>query len=236
MSLYIFTAVTVAMFVFYTIASSRLKNLDKENQQLREYTLSLDGKRFSSRGKIELTRQYRHDLSKHILALETALGQSGENRILDAILELKRNQCAAAGIPFTVTVDDYAYNVISDTDLTGLLYNLLDNAIEENERISKEAARGIRCYIGVQEGALVIEVSNRARSGKTLNFRTSKRNAEEHGIGTSVIQRLVSKYGGTEEVIVDKTQNIVKIRVRVPVSERAENKEGRTLYGAMDSE
>jgi len=265
MSLFIVTVAAAISFLFLCVYLLRLKMVERENQLLRNYNQSIEELCASTRDKIEITRQYRHDLSKHIQALEAVIARNRANEsieryigdlrtqyeetdqnrirgneIVNAITLLKKEQCAALQIPFFVNVEEYSYSRVKDADLTGILYNLLDNAVEENARISAGNPRGVWFSMSEEENDgqknAVIEVSNCIRAGRKMNFRTVKKRPEEHGVGTIIIQKIVREYRGRREVYIDSEKSILRIRIILPLSNYSARSERRNHYGYVDAE
>lgn len=211
----------------------KTQETERENRLLQSYMLNMQGLYQSIQGRVDAARQYRHDLAKHIMTLEKLLeqqeqdeavqfymddlknhyellrsGRYSSDEVVNSILVLKKTECDEKNIPFFIWVEPGEYSVIKEVDMTGLLYNLFDNAIEENERITDVDGRGIWFRMEKEEEKVKIQVKNKCVPGKKISFRTSKENAEEHGIGTKIIEKLVEEYHGTKALSMDKTEHI----------------------------
>ena len=66
-----------------------------------------------------------------------------ESEVVNAILSMKGRQCREKNIPFCMNIEEKGYALVRDIDMVGLLVNLLDNAIEENEKIEAEERRAL---------------------------------------------------------------------------------------------
>ena len=151
-------------------------------------------------------RGWRHDYHNHIQALQAsmALGKYGEVNdylrqlnddltqvdttvktgrvMIDAILNGKMN--IAAKIPE------------GTPHLCAIIGNLLDNAIEENKRLSLEE-RFIRIYIGQKNTQFYLAITNAAGKKRDRHrslFPSAK--GSRHGLGLVRVESLVKKYGG----------------------------------------
>lgn len=89
---------------------------------------------------------------------------------------------------------------VDEIDMSILLGNILDNAIEASRKIAEEENRKIKVDIHMMKDNLFIHVTNpyegiiqRDQKG---SIRTSKENKKEHGIGLQNVQKVVDKYHG----------------------------------------
>ena len=85
--------------------------------------------------RVEQVRRYRHDADALLRAIERATGfGAGQFPLSQSAIELQRDRCEQAGIPFIVETEDVSQALIargmSDSDLCLVLQNLLDNAFE----------------------------------------------------------------------------------------------------------
>ncbi len=216
-------AALVALYMLH------MEEIQIENRQKESYIWSMKGLYATLYERIEATRQYRHDLAKHIQTLEVLLSkrenqnegmltyiedlrmryefckekQFCADEIINAMLSVKHEECREKKIPFEIEIEDVSYAQMQEIDLVGLIYNLLDNAIEANERISEEK-KGIHFSMRKDVSEIYLHLENQIPAGKEIDFKTSKLHAEEHGFGTKIIDEIVDKYHGTKKIEVDK--------------------------------
>lgn len=231
------------LVIGFILAAAFMKSfeIERENQMMQSYMLSMREFYFGIQDRIEATRRYRHDLAGHIQTLEMLLkqhfgteemqvymddlksryyklksGEFCENDFVNAILTIKQEQCAEKGIPFSAQIEKNSYGGIEEVDLAGLLHNLMDNAIEAQDRIPGGQTRGIWLLMREMETEIEIEIRNCIKQGEKVNFTTKKKNSWQHGIGMQVIANLTEKYQGTTEFFVSKPvwQFSGKIRLR----------------------
>ena len=86
----------------------------------------------------------------------------------------------------------------SEIDLSLIIGNLMDNAMEACADIQDPAKRFIRIYIDIFKGQLYIYIMNsqegrRKRSGRIYK---STKNSIGHGFGLMRIDKVVSRYNG----------------------------------------
>ena len=212
------------LLVFLILGAGLIKTreMEQENRVIQSYMASMEDFYTGIQSRIEATRKYRHDLAKHIQTLEALLGQQKDaqemakymmnlkkrydtlkkqeycsDEFVNIILRIKQEQCESKGIPLIIEVGDSIYNIIEEVDMVALLHNLLDNAIEAQERIPDKQEKGIWFSMRRDGKKLFIYMKNFVRKGEKVTFRTKKSRWEEHGIGTKIIQNLTIKYHGT---------------------------------------
>ena len=230
----------IALLVCFILAAGVMKTreMEQENRLMQSYMFSMEEFYAGIQSRIDATRKYRHDLAKHIQTLEELMGRqsdSGEiqeymdnlkqrydllkhqefcrDELVNSILTIKKDQCAERGIPLDVKVEDCIYNGIEEMDIVGLLHNLLDNAVEAQDRITDGGEKGIWFSMRRDEKNIWIHVRNRVQKGEKVTFETSKAKKEEHGIGTKIIENLVEKYSGTMEISADEKEGIFEERI-----------------------
>lgn len=166
-------------------------------------------------------RGWRHDYHNHIQVLKAHLefgryGEAGQylamlnddlttvdtviktgNVMVDAILNSKLTMIKEREIQVDATAVVPQDVPFSGIDLSVLIGNLLDNAMEACARVLNKDERFIRIYIDIVKKQLYISVTNsmdgRARK-KGLQYLSTK--AGLHGFGLLRIDRIASKYGG----------------------------------------
>lgn len=117
---------------------------------------------------------------------------------VDALIFTKKQQMELHGIRYEQSVYTAPGCSFDPLDLCVLLGNLLDNAIEANEKVKPED-RYVSLSMTQQECWLSITVKNAAAGavptdGKTI--RTTKAHRELHGFGLSSVNEIAARYGG----------------------------------------
>lgn len=122
------------------------------------------------------------------------------NRILNLIINEKYITCKSKEIEFDVKVQDIEKLTISDYDMTTILSNLLDNAIEACEEIDVQENRKIELHIHEYNEFLIISVKNPVGSfnNKMDKFITTKKG--HLGIGLVNVEDTVKKYDGNFKI------------------------------------
>lgn len=227
----------IFLLIFHKIM--KIREMEQENEWMQSYLDAMQEFYLGIQEGIEATRKYRHDLAKHIQTMEKILEGRNLNyaceyrdnlkeqyeflknqefcsdEIVNAILKIKKEQCREKKIPLEIQIEDAIYNEIEEADLVSILHNLLDNAIEANERIPEEKERGVWFGMKKESNHIVIEMKNRIIRGEKITFQTHKARKEEHGIGTKIIEMLVKKYHGTRTWQVQEEQLIFEDRIEL---------------------
>ena len=155
--------------------------------------------------------EYMLDLKKRYDILKKQEFCSDE--LVNSILTIKQEQCSGKAIPLMMDVEDCIYNNVEEVEIVALLHNLLDNAIEAQERIPEDGEKGIWFSMRRDGNKLIIDMKNRVREGEKITFKTKKPRKEEHGIGTKIIENLVEKYHGTIEFVPDEDAGMFEERI-----------------------
>lgn len=120
-----------------------------------------------------------------------------QNKMLDLIISKYIKLCESKDIKFSIDVKTANLNYILDSDLSTLLNNLLDNAVEAAGQ-TKEKKITLKIYSKSKTfDALTLSNSCNSppiSSGKKL--QTTKKNKRFHGIGLKSVIKIVDKYNG----------------------------------------
>lgn len=98
------------------------------------------------------------------------------NPIVNAVLVNKVHQCEEKDIKFTIDMMGFETKKMKEIDLVALLSNLLDNAIEECERIQDKLDKKIYIHGGRIRNNLFLEVKNTTEKEviDSSTFKTKK--------------------------------------------------------------
>ena len=213
----------VAFYFYEVVTAYAISKMEKqrEEEKNRYYLRQLETMETFS----ESMRSFRHDLKNHTIAMqaylknkqydaletylsdtfiEKALSEESihcGNTVIDSILNFKIHEAGNKGITLEAKVSIPPQLHISDSDLTVILGNLLDNAIEAVEPLTEE--RVIQLTISYQKGNLILSVKNPYK-GELLKkgdrWITSKKDKDLHGYGLSNVKHIVDKNGGTMRI------------------------------------
>lgn len=124
-----------------------------------------------------------------------------DHELLNAILSRYKRQCSDKNIEFIAGIRTGTMNNISDSDLTALFCNLLDNAMK--------AASGIPDgYVEISTSKkepasfVMVSVINSCRDNPFVanSLVTGKADKKRHGFGIKSIQKIIKKYQGNMQM------------------------------------
>lgn len=122
-----------------------------------------------------------------------------DHEMLNAILSRYKRQCSIKNIDFIVDIRNETTGFLSDSDLTALFCNLLDNAVEAAEGIPSSYIE-INILKKNPTDFVVLSIINSCRNDPfTKGFHspvTKKANKRKHGFGIKSIRKVVAKYHG----------------------------------------
>lgn len=146
-------------------------------------------------GETQQLQNYLQELTEDYNTIDIAL-RTG-NSMLDAILNSKLSIIRAKDIRVDVTAEVPARIPVSDVDLSVMIGNLLDNAMEACLKVPRER-RFIRLYIARAKENLYVYVMNaadgsyRRQGGRYLSTKP----LDSHGFGLQRIDKVIRKYQG----------------------------------------
>lgn len=129
-----------------------------------------------------------------------------ENDMLNAILSRYKNQCAKQNISFLTDIRSGTTSFISDSDLTALFCNLLENAMEASYNLPNAF---IEVTVNQKENIpiTIITVINSSRKivfpKQSHYLPTTKSDKQKHGFGIKSIQKIVDHYHGNFQMYYD---------------------------------
>lgn len=178
----------------------------------------------------------RHDIKNHLLTINSYLDESNIDEAqkhissiigsyqskaeivhtgfpaIDGLLNSKLQPASEAGITINVKASLPSDFCLSSFDLTVILGNLIDNALQAVSIVEKEKFIDFR--MDCSKGMLIMKMSNpfaadiKKENGKIV---TSKSNKEKHGFGLKNVDEVLEKYNGTSKI--DEHNNIFTITI-----------------------
>ncbi len=150
-------------------------------------------KSYLDAGDAERAREYIFELDRQLMNVDTLL-KTG-NVSLDAILSAKIAQAKSENVSVTVKANVPDGLTVSDLELSIIVGNLLDNAIEACREADGE--RFIRIFIGMKGKMLYFSMLNSAgakREKRNGLFKTGKSGV--HGFGLRRAETIIKDHGG----------------------------------------
>ena len=189
------------------LADFRLEAQGRHAALQREYVAAAREQLHETTNTFTLLRHYLEDgdLTGLGRCLDERLGTTGTagsgqytgNSLVDAMLSLQIARMEESDIYLEADLRPLPPALpLSDGDVTSLLMNLLDNAVEACRRIPDASKRWICLSVGMEEDSLVLRCEN-GRLGPPPERGTSKADKEAHGYGQSVLRRIAAGNGGS---------------------------------------
>lgn len=173
--------------------------------------------------KIDEINRLNHDINNHKLVISKMLDNnvnqeakmyvddlfptssyvSTDNRVLNYLLNDKLKKAEDLGIDVKCLIEGNFKNSIALTDLSIVLGNLLDNAIEATLKTND---RHIKLRMRQDDFNLIINISNTFNGvvySNNNSFLTSKSDNINHGYGLSNIKLICKKYNGESFITYD---------------------------------
>ncbi|MBU5676258.1 GHKL domain-containing protein [Alkaliphilus sp. MSJ-5] len=173
-------------------------------------------------GKLEEAKKYILNLSKDVVDLNEIVNVY--HPVVGAVLNMKKEKAARSKIDFNVDVDIPTKLPFDFVDLSTILGNLLDNAIEACEKIPHLSPK-VDIKIYMKDIHMIIKIEN-SKSDKVIygndklrRFVTTKVDKENHGLGLMNVRKAVNKYNGVIKIQDKGTEFLVDIAL--PVKENA---------------
>lgn len=155
------------------------------------------------KGLLDL-KQYE-ELEKYFSGIVNTLQMANDivltdSQALSVLLNTKTHQADNLGVELELIVSKEKIGM-DDQDLCALVGNLLDNAIEA---AGKSEEKYVFFSLQQREKEIIIKCENSyvmlPKVKKDGTFFTTKKDKQQHGIGTKVIKEIVEKYHGTQEI------------------------------------
>lgn len=161
-------------------------------------------------GEIEEARNFLSDLKIH--QSERILLVNSHNAAIDAVLNQKGYIGQKHGIDMRLRVNDLSALKLSRVDVTIVLGNLIDNAIEACLNLPEDE-KWISIQVLYNDSILSISIINPCGPIKTINGRypTTKDNPLLHGFGLSNVTDILKKYQAEYTLRHTDTRFIVSI-------------------------
>lgn len=153
-------------------------------------------KAYLAMGKLSELDDYLNKLDYDLLEVDTVV-KSGNVKV-DAILNSKLSLARNRNIQVNAKAKVPSQLSVSEVDLSLIIGNLIDNAMEACLKIESEEKRFLRISLDVLKGQLYIYIMNSVGTElkkEGVRYLTTKRGAY-HGFGLMRLDRVVKKYHG----------------------------------------
>lgn len=200
-------------------------------QHSRKYYEAMEQQQFE-------IRRLRHDLSNHLQAVLSLQGEERDryiegllehqafNRVLsycgdatvNVVVSAKESLMRQKNIRFYVKADIPEELPFEKADICALLANALDNAAEACEKLAEDK-REVQLEARAGKGIFAVSVRNPCMQreeewGRGLP-ETTKKDAENHGLGLKSIREIVRRYEGQMEI--EQEEEVFRLFFYLPI-------------------
>lgn len=140
-----------------------------------------------------------------------------KNKMLDLIISKYATLCEKKNIKFSVDVKTANLSYVRDTDLSTVMNNLLDNAVEAAEK-SDDGFIQVHIFSknNMYDGIVIKNSCSVAPITEGGALKTTKPNNKVHGIGTGSIKKTLKKYDAVYGWRYDKDLKVFKTDIVFP--------------------
>lgn len=170
---------------------------------------------------IQMMNKSSEDASDYILSLQNELNEARKTRVsgnslFDIIVDEKMNICKSKGIEFDIDVDSKNTGFIKNMDMSSILANILDNAIEACDKMTSNKKYIKLTSMWADDMFVIICENSKENEVKKIGdrFVTDKLNKSEHGIGIKSVEKSVKNYDGNMMIFCD--DNLFKVKIMIP--------------------
>ena len=170
---------------------------------------------------IQMMSKSSEDASEYILSLQNELKEARKarlsgNSLFDIIVDEKMNICKNKGIEFDIDVDSKNTGFIKNMDMSSILANILDNAIEACDKMTSNKKYIKLTSMWADDMFVIICENSKENEVKKIGdrFITDKLNKSEHGIGIKSVEKSVKNYDGNMMIFCD--DNLFKVKIMIP--------------------
>lgn len=241
---YIFTIATILLMysniLVFWIHESTIK-AQKENTelQLQAQKSELDTEYYSIlQNQYDNSNILIHDIKRHLLSIKNLANENdckgintyienlyteyevknikkySENKLVNAIVNRYALVFKEKNIDFSCDIRNIDFSFISDNDLTAILDNLLENALEASQN-SKDRSVDLLVF-PTNVNYIAINLNNSCTIAPTIKngkLITTKNKSAIHGYGIKSIKRLVKNYDGNISFEYIESENTFCVKI-----------------------
>lgn len=149
-------------------------------------------------------KKYIEDLLKKELYFQPFLSSKSGNLTIDCLLSSKREKMKQLHIKLYDRIEIPSDIVLNEVDISIIIGNCMDNAIEAVSQIKEESKREISLEILYRKGCFFFKISNfygkNIKRNRKGGFKTTKKNESRHGLGLEIVEKTLKIYNGFMKV------------------------------------
>ena len=144
------------------------------------------------------------------------------NEVLDVILSNISLRCQKKNVQLTCMVDGKELLFMDDADIYSLFGNMLDNALEYEEKVGDKTKRFISLTLKKVENFAHVHCENYYKDDadhhKKKGFLTTKKDTINHGFGIKSMEQIVDKYQGQFDIIM--ADDMFQVDIMIPLKDK----------------
>lgn len=196
---------------FFDEVNKQVDNIRRYRHDLKKHIRIVE--EFLNKGKYYEDYEEYQELVRLMSGMQQDEERSSRKRfcdheVLNAICEIKKKECDQENAGFEVEIDYQNLRWVDDFHLTGIIMNLLDNALEAQQRLDQDEIKLITLTIRQSpatkqdsekddgQAPLTISVGNTIHKGEKIDFKTRKDDKKNHGMGLDIAREYSKIYGG----------------------------------------
>lgn len=171
---------------------------------------------FINEGKEKQAKSYINELTKEYQKIKTLYSTTG-NIAIDSIINYKLLNVANPSLHIDVNANVPTEINVEIVDLSVILTNLLDNALTALDKVNGDCRLSVK--ILYRKGMLLIQISNSYNEEikfENGEFITTKEEKKEHGRGLQNVKKTAEKYQGTLHSKYDANTFTAEVILYVP--------------------
>lgn len=135
--------------------------------------------------------------------------------IIDYIVGVKTNWALKDNIKINYTSSNLNSVQVSSIDLSIIIGNALDNAIEAVSKLNERFEKEISVLVKHHQNNIIIVIKNKFEGALDVNrLATTKSDSQNHGFGIPEIKQIAAKYSGIVEIMCEDQTFELRIVLR----------------------
>lgn len=200
-------------------ASENYKILENNEQEVRKLKHDMNNnilvlKNLIDKNNIDTAKEYLNELSIKIGKVSSTVYT--KNYTLDSVLNIEAKKAQLYDISYKVSIISSHEIFISSIDISTILCNALDNAIEGAKDSKKKL---IYISIEIKKDRIYIIIQNSISETDNINLISNKQDKKQHGYGLKNIKEIVNKYEGYIDFKIDEDIFILDIKLENKILE-----------------
>lgn len=182
----------------------QIQEREKMDLEIRELKHNIKGhliclNEYIQQDNIKSLKEYFSDMYKYLdVNGDKRICETG-NIVIDTVINAKYRESTSQHINFESQINIPSNTVFSNADMSVILGNALDNAIEATLKVNS-SKRYIRIRMAFHHQNLLIEICNSfngiVKKDKEGEYLTLKRDSKNHGMGIRSIKKAALRYNG----------------------------------------